>query len=600
MITTERRSLSARGLFTMFWAQDELLLKPHIYQIVFGSVCGGAALLLLSRWMERRSYQAKIRKARSNREKALREMERAAMDLEESKQSGVVESILSLSLHELHEKLQRGVLTPDSVLHAYMKKALEVNKQLNCLTDFLPDCRTQVQDAQVKQKGLLYGIPVSIKDNIDYKGHDSTCGLRKFLNWPATKDSVVVQVLKKQGAVPFVKTNLPQSLLSYECSNPIFGQTVNPHDAKRTSGGSSGGEAALIAAGGSILGIGSDIGGSVRVPASFCGICGFKPTGKRLSYKGLKMSVPGQKFVETAIGPLARDVDSLALCMKALLCEDMFYLDSTVPPLPFNDEVYSSSKPLRIGYYESDGLWIPLPCMKRAIMETKQLLEEAGHTLVPFTPLKPSYAFKELVIKGLGSAGSTVILEKLKGDIIDPNLKDLLYVYKMPPVIKKIMSFLLKPFSRRMADILKNLCGIGSVSELWKHQTAVEAYCEEYVNLWKSKKLDVLLCPALGPAFSLGYAGKLTVSSSSKIIFNLLNFPAGVVPVGMVTEKDEEELKDYVGYCNDFWDRSFKKAVSGAVGLPLAVQCVALPWQDELCLRFMKEVERVVQKKKGI
>ncbi|XP_069795037.1 fatty-acid amide hydrolase 1 isoform X2 [Narcine bancroftii] len=480
-----------------------------------------------------------------------------------------------------------------------MVKALEVNKQLNCLTEFLPECQTQLQDFQEKHKGLLYGIPISIKDNINCKGHDSTCGLGVFLNQPATEDSVIVQVLKKQGAIPFVKTNVPQSLLSYECCNPIFGQTINPHNTKRTSGGSSGGEAALIAAGGSILGIGSDIGGSIRVPASFCGICGFKPTGKRLSSIGLRGSIPGQKAVEAAIGPLARDVDSLTLCMKALLCEDMFHLDPTVPPLPFNDEVYSRSKPLRIGYYESDGFWIPTASMKRAVMETKHLLEEAGHTLVPFTPLRTSYAFKEYVLKGIWADCGFLILENLKGDIIDHNLKDILYTFKVPAVLKKILSFLLKPLNPRLADILMSLCGIGSISELWKHHTAIEAYCREYIKIWKSKNLDVLLCPALGPAFRVGYAGSLSVTSSYKIIFNLLNFPAGVVPVGTVTEKDEEELKDYVGYYNDYWEKAFKKGMSGAVGLPIAVQCAALPWQDELCLYFMKEVERVTQKNRG-
>ncbi|XP_062920592.1 fatty-acid amide hydrolase 1 isoform X1 [Mobula hypostoma] len=586
-------------MLTMSWTRDELL-NPHVYQTVIGSVCGGAALLLLWRWMERRNCQAVLRKARLRREKALREMERAVLNFEQSRQPGDAEFILSLSLQELHEKLQRGILAPDSVLNAYMEKALEVNKQLNCLTDFLPECQAQLQNTQVKRKGLLYGIPISIKDNINCKGHDSTCGLRKFLNWPAVKDSVIVQVLKKQGAIPFVKTNVVQCLLSYECSNSIFGRTVNPRDHKRTPGGSSGGEAALIAAGGSILGIGSDIGGSVRVPASFCGICGFKATGNRISFKGCKVSVPGQRSVQGSFGPLARDVDSLALCMKALLSEDMFHLDASVPPLPFNDEVYSSSKPLRIGYYESDGFWIPLACMKRTVMETKQLLEAAGHTLIPFTPLKIPYAIKELAIKGIGADCGTTILENLKGDIIDPNVKDIFYVNSMPQIVVKILSFLLKPFSPRLAGILRSLCGVGSVTELWKYHVEVEAYCEEYVNLWKSKKLDVVLCPALGPAFKLGYAGKLSVACSYKVIFNLLNFPAGVVPVGTVTEKDEEELKNYVGYCNDMWDRTFKKAVAGAVGLPLAVQCAALPWRDELCLRFMKEVERVTQKKRGI
>ncbi|XP_078264499.1 vitamin D3 hydroxylase-associated protein-like isoform X2 [Rhinoraja longicauda] len=591
----------------MTWMRDEFFQTSWLHQGIVGSVCGAVTILLALRWLERRRCLADFRKARSRRERALGEMARAVSQLEESKRSGDSEAILSLSLHELHEKLQSGFLTPDSVLHAYMDKALEVNKELNCLTDFLPECQNQLQSSKENSKGLLYGIPISIKDSIDCKGHDSTCGLRTFLNQPATKDSVIVQVLKKQGAVPFVKTNVPQSLLSYECCNPIFGQTVNPHNTKRTSGGSSGGEASLIAAGGSILGIGSDIGGSIRVPASFCGICGFKATSKRLrksngceaecgsfgnilvnmlcSPNGFRVSVPGQKAITASIGPLARDVDSLALCMKALLCEDLFHLDPTVPPIPFNDEVYSSSKPLRIGYYESDGYWLPSASMKRAVMETKQLLEQAGHTLIPFAPLKTSYAAKEFIFKGLSADRGTTIEERLKGDIIDPRLKDLFYAYMIPVILKKILYFLMKPFNPRLSDICNSFCGVGSISELWKQHVAIEAYCEEYISLWKSKNLDVLLCPALGPAFLAGSAGKLT---------------AGVVPVGRVIEKDEDEMKDYVGYYNDYWEKTFKKNVSDAIGLPIAVQCVALPWQDELCLRFMKEVERVTQKNRAI
>ncbi|XP_078074853.1 fatty-acid amide hydrolase 1 [Mustelus asterias] len=582
------------------WLGTELALPPKLYQAVPGLICCTVVLFKLSGWMERRSCVAELEKARANRKKALSAMERAVLAFKESGRSRDTESILSLSLLELHKQLQDDSLPPDAVLHAYMEKALEVTKQLNCLTDFLPGCQAQLQDLRENKKGLLYGIPVSIKDNVNYKGHDSTCGLRTFLQQPATEDSVLVQVLKKQGAIPFVKTNVPQSMLSYECSNPIFGQTLNPHDNTRTPGGSSGGEAALITAGGSILGIGSDIGGSIRVPAAFCGICGFKPTGKRLSQQGFRSSVPGQKAVVAAVGPLARDVDGLALCMKALLCEDMFQLDPTVPPIPFNNEVFTSTKRLRIGYYESDGFWVPNASMKRAVLETKQLLEEAGHTLVPFTPLKTERAFYELIIHGLGADGGVTLMQRLKGDLFDPTLRDLFIIQRVPTFLKKVLYFFLRYFSPRVAESLKYLGGVGSISELWKKHVATEAYCEEYISMWKSANLDVLLCPALGPAFTVGYAGKLTASVCYQMIFNLLNFPVGVVPVSTVTEKDEEEMKGYVGHSNDLWDRLFKKAVSGAVGLPIAVQCVALPWQDELCLRLMREVERVRQKKRII
>ncbi|XP_059840044.1 fatty-acid amide hydrolase 1-like isoform X2 [Hypanus sabinus] len=154
--------------------------------------------------------------------------------------------------------------------------------------------------------------------------------------------------------------------------------------------------------------------------------------------------------------------------------------------------------------------------------------------------------------------------------------------------------------SPRVAAGFRATEGIGSVKELWKHHVAVMAYREEYLNAWKHQNIEVLLCPSLGPALNIGYAGKLSAASSYMVIFNLLNFPAGVLPVTKVTEEDEKELMNYTGYRNDIWDRTFKKAMAGGVDLPLAVQCVALPWQDELCLRFMKEVERLVNLKKII
>nr|XP_013807855.1 PREDICTED: fatty-acid amide hydrolase 1-like isoform X2 [Apteryx mantelli mantelli] len=100
-----------------------------------------------------------------------------------------------------------------------------------------------------------------------------------------------------------------------------------------------------------------------------------------LSKKGVISGILGQKSVVAAVGPMAKDVESLALSMRALLCEDMFSLDSTVPPLPFKEEVYSSTQPLRIGYYETDFFTMPSPAMRRAVRETKQLLEDAGHTV---------------------------------------------------------------------------------------------------------------------------------------------------------------------------------------------------------------------------
>uniref|UniRef100_A0AAY4DKD9 Fatty-acid amide hydrolase 1 n=1 Tax=Denticeps clupeoides TaxID=299321 RepID=A0AAY4DKD9_9TELE len=468
-------------------------------------------------------------------------------------------------------------------------QALEVQEKLNCCTDFLMESQQQLAQLEGQRDGLLYGVPVSIKDSLGYTGHDSSCGVICKLEDPAAEDSVVVKVLKRQGAIPFMKTNIPQGLLNYDCSNPIYGLTLNPQNPQKTPGGSSGGEGALIGGGGSILGLGTDIGGSIRIPASFCGICGFKPTSNRISMRGLS------SCLGTSIGPMARDVDSLALCMKALLCENMFVLDPTVPPIPFNEQVYLSTKRLRIGYYENDGMQQPSPSMSRALRDTKDLLERAGHTLLPFTVPRLTYAIYELFCKGVLADEGATLLNSMKGGPIDPCLKGQTVPYGLPWLVKKVLSVLLKPISPRLSSSIDALCGVGSVPALWKNHAAVEVVSE-----WRRLELDVMLCPMLGPAYNHTYAGKLTCALPNTTIYNLLNFPAGAVPVSTVTAEDEANLNHYKGNFQDYWDKVFVKAVRGAEGLPVAVQCVALPWQDELCLRFMREVEQLVREKNQI
>uniref|UniRef100_A0A8D0EH62 Fatty-acid amide hydrolase 1 n=1 Tax=Strix occidentalis caurina TaxID=311401 RepID=A0A8D0EH62_STROC len=480
-------------------------------------------------------------------------------------------SILSLPLPELSKKLRDGSLPPEHVFYAYVGK-VRSKGETNCITEYLQESETQLRKAKLTGKlGLLYGVPVSIKDSIDCEvppGHDSTLGFIKNLNKPATEDSVVVQVLKRQGAIPFVKTNVPQSLISYDCKNLIFGQTFNPLLYTRSPGGSSGGEGALVGGGGSILGFGTDVGGSLRFPAAFCGICTLKPTGNRLSKKGIISGVLGQKAVVAAVGPMAKDVESLALCMRALLCEDMFSLDSTVPPLPFNEEVYSSMQPLRIGYYETDFFTMPSPAMRRAVRETKQLLEDAGHTV--------------------GCCINPVVMMHL---FFLPCLWDSWVNIKQMWQGKRAWNPLFP------TESLSQLPWDSTSTPLTTSVFPPQDFCHQFIAQWKKLNLDVMLCPMLGPALGIGYPEKLSVAVSYTMLYNALDFPVGVVPVTMVTDEDEEELKGYQGYFRDWWDRTLAKVSGASVGLPVAVQCVALPWQEELCLRFMKEVETLILKK---
>ncbi|XP_077389323.1 fatty-acid amide hydrolase 1 [Festucalex cinctus] len=573
----------------------ELDSRPTAAILAGAATCLAGALVVLARAVDGRlDAKRKIQRARKLRDDSLLKAEEAVLHYKNAHPKMDSSFILSLSLTELTNKLQDGLLRPDDVFYSYMEKAINENKSLNCCTTILLESFDHVKTLDSNKRGLLYGVPVSVKDNVAYKNYDSSCGLVSNLGHPAEKDSVIVEVLRRQGAIPFVKTNISQGMLSYECSNIIYGRTVNPRNLKKTSGGSSGGEAALIGGGGSILGIGSDIGGSVRIPAAFCGICSFKPTSGRLSKLGMSSVCPGQKSVSATPGPLAKDVDGLALCMQALLCDHMFALDPTVPPVPFNVQMYKSTKPLRIGYLESDGLNQLTPSMTRILREVKALLEKAGHTVVPYSPPRLREAFL-LISKGVFADGGASLVRKLKGGPLDPTLKLQVFPFYLPCWLRKTLSFLLRPLSPRGSLLLQGTTGLESVAELWEQHSAVQDYMNETLAEWRRCKMDVLLCPMFGPAYNFLYCGRLSFPLAYTAIYNLLNFPAGVVPVSTVTPEDEEELSRYEGLHQDFWDKLLKQALSGGQGLPMAVQCVAPPWQDELCLRFMKEVEELVK-----
>eukprot|EP00058_Branchiostoma_floridae_P015839 XP_002601327.1 hypothetical protein BRAFLDRAFT_82774 [Branchiostoma floridae] len=471
----------------------DVLEDSRLPLVVCTTLVGVLTVYVGRKFYTRQQYKRKVQRKNEERQKALQDVLKS-LDTDDKDISDKRNEILTLTLPQLTQQLGDGQLSAVQVLQAYQEKALAVHGGINCITEPIPNAlaRAQELDSTDQKSGLLYGVPVSIKDNINIKGMANTLGLVKYLENYAEEDSVIVRVLKKQGAVPFVKTNVPQLLFDIGCGNPLFGTTLNPRDPTRSPGGSSGGEAALIGGGGSILGIGNDVGGSIRIPAHFCGICGFKPTANRLSKKGYFTAAPGQQGLVSTCGPMARDVDSLVLVMKALLVPDMFQLDPLVPPIPFRQEIYESKTPLKIGYFLDWELALAAPALTRAVKITKEALEKAGHKLVPFQPPQSDHAFHDIIPKCLLADGGETI----------------------------------------------------------RNQTTY------YTN-----------------------------------IFNLLNFPAGVVPVTKVTEEDDRLLDDIIGSEKDPFDRNVLKVAKGAVGMPVAVQCVALPWQEEACLRLMKEVE---------
>lgn len=504
------------------------------------------------------------------------------------------EKILAATFEQLRTALQDGIYTAKEVLHAYQAKALEVDEKTNCINEIIEEAEGWADELDSSpSKRPLHGIPISIKDNISVKGHDCTLGLVKYLNKPEQVDAKYVKFLKEAGAVPFVKTNVPQTLLSFHCGNPVFGLTVNPLDPLRTTGGSSGGEGALIRLGGSIVGMGSDIGGSLRIPSHMCGICCLKPTCNRVSGVNVRKSMEGVVGVIGVSGPMSREVDGVVQIMRVLLSENMFLDDPDLVPIPFQEDLYSSEKPLKIGYYVDDGIITPTPGCQRAVREAKAMLERRGHELIPFTIPDPWKAYN-LTFRLLCADGQQYLRQRWENDLVEPSMRISHCVAQLPGWIRKLMSVFIGIFSPRTA-LLASQTG-STAFEVWKDMYEREKYLQTFYALWKEKELDAMLAPGFSlPAPPHAAPSKISPAAFTTMIYNLLNLPAGTVPVTEESEQDQAQLKYY--RTDDVYFKLVKKATLGATGMPIGVQIVSLPWKDELVLRLMKEIENEMKGK---
>ena len=282
-----------------------------------------------------------------------------------------------MNIKELLKNLRSGNLTPVEVLKTFQSKALLVDKDTNAICDFIIealDVAKHLETVPEHDRGPLYGLPVSIKECFLVKGYDATVGLSSLLFMPAKEDCEFVKHLKDLHAIPFCITNVSQLLFTINTSNPVYGQTHNPHNLAFSPGGSSGGEGALIGGGGSILGLGTDIGGSVRIPAHVNGICSLKPSMGRMYMSGMRTSVGvGNDSVNNAIysvnGFMASSVDALEVAMRAMLtdAEEMAQKDWRVVPLTWREDKFSQDRKLKVGWYDFDGVFPAAPSCKRAV-----------------------------------------------------------------------------------------------------------------------------------------------------------------------------------------------------------------------------------------
>ncbi|KLU89838.1 hypothetical protein MAPG_08807 [Magnaporthiopsis poae ATCC 64411] len=287
--------------------------------------------------------------------------------------------------------LESGKVSAEQLIRAYIARACEAQHKTNCLTEIcFNDAIEQARQLDDFQRthgrlmGPLHGVPVSLKDQFNVKGLDSTLGYVGRASAPAQADGTLVQTLKQFGAVIIAKTNLPQSIMWCETDNPLWGLTSHPVDVKLTPGGSSGGEAALLSLGGSLIGWGTDIGGSIRIPSHMNGLWGLKPSSGRLSYRGVEVSLDGQQHIPSAVGPMARSLKAITTVTKLTIDAAPWTTDPQLPPIPWRQEEYEelSTRPLVVGALLDDGVVRVHPPIERVFRDVVAKLKEAGHEFV--------------------------------------------------------------------------------------------------------------------------------------------------------------------------------------------------------------------------
>ncbi|XP_018018280.2 fatty-acid amide hydrolase 1-like [Hyalella azteca] len=394
------------------------------------------------------------------------------------------------------------------------------------------------------ERRALHGLPVSVKDCIMVKGLDCTLGLLKKVGQPAPVDADVVTVLKEHGAVPFVKTNTSQLCISPGCSNPLWGAALHPLNAARTPGGSSGGEGVLISGGGSVLGIGSDIGGSIRLPASWCGVVGIKPTAKRMSRRGLVSAVRPIGIFGTS-GLMGKDGAFVAEATKALFSvADFHAFDPEVPPLPWNDSVYLSKKALRVGWFDSISLFPSTPGVKRAVAQAVAAFEALGHEVVAFPEqnwMECLDIFVQLLFADQGKFTDLL----LDGETVDEELSWYKSFAAVPPNQTEDRC---PEFQRQFGGVaVQHSFGtLSSCTDLWSKMIERSVFVNTFYQNWKSNGLDLLLCPICpSPAPMTEQVGMLSFSLVLTMMFNVMDYPAAAVPVTRQTQEDELNIANY-------------------------------------------------------
>ncbi|OJJ50111.1 hypothetical protein ASPZODRAFT_89951 [Penicilliopsis zonata CBS 506.65] len=482
---------------------------------------------------------------------------------------------------ELLAQLAAGTVTSVAVTTAFCKRAAIAQQLTSCLTEtFFPAAleRAQHADDHLKRTGTtlgpLHGLPISIKDCFNVKGLQATIGYVSLLAVPpATANSAIVDLLLDLGAVLYVKTNIPQTMMTADSENNIFGRTLNPHNTRLTAGGSTGGEGALIAFRGSILGVGSDVAGSIRIPALCCGVYGFKPSADRVPPAGqaLKRKTGLARIIASA-GPLAQTLDDIELFLSTVLADghQPWSYDVTALAVPWNSSLVAApARTLTVGVPAEDP-WFPLhPPVRRTLETAIANLERKGHRVVRL----PAPETEEHTLAYANRLALQFFIYGPSHDYIGDSGE---------PTIASV--------AQRSSPVFTGPLPVDMALEPFEKMhllhTAREAYAEYWRKTWVEHRLDIILGPGAQntavPHDTYGWP-------PYTLAWNLLNYPACIIPFGRASkELDPEPFAVSDGVQPSYDPESMDKA-------PCAIQLIAPTLQDEKCLWAAKIIDRDIR-----
>ncbi|KAG0704637.1 general amidase [Suillus ampliporus] len=426
--------------------------------------------------------------------------------------------ITDTSVDVLLKKLACAEWTAVDVTTAFYKRAI-VAHQLVTRAAELDDYLKKTG----KVVGPLHGLPISLKDQLCIKGLETTMGYVSWIGQYADKNAVLVDVLIECGAVPFVRTNVPQTLMWPDTFNNVFGRTTNPHNRSLTPGGSSGGEGALVALKGSPLGVGSDTAGSIRIPSAFCGLYSLRPSYGRVPYCGALNSLEGQDSILGVFGPMTNSVGGVKVFMKAVVNAKPWLKDPLVIRKKWNEDEYNlvdhgSGKDLCFAIMWDDGVVVPHPPIRRSLEITKAALQKAGHKVVDWKPIKHRLLLDVMVdILNAASAEDIMMTTSVTGE----------------PIIATMELDNADAAASRPRN-----SGI-TAYQLWQAQKLRQNTRKEYLDHWEAttsetgtgRPVDAIICPA-APYAAPPHGKDSYINYTS--VWNTLDYPAVTFPVTTV------------------------------------------------------------------